>query len=54
MKSGEDINLELQIGPYSYMEKRMMFYWSKIYSGKLKSEEEKWIIKKLLQTKLQK
>ena len=37
MKSGEDINLELQIGPYSYMEKRMMFYWSKIYSGKLKT-----------------
>ena len=36
LKSGEDFNIELQMSPYEYMPERMAYYWSKIYSGKLK------------------
>ena len=36
LKTGEDFNIELQMSPYEYMPERMVYYWSKLYSGKLK------------------
>lgn len=36
-KTGEDFNCELQIIPYNYMGQRMLYYWSKNYSSKLKT-----------------
>ena len=33
--NGEDCNIELQVDPYKFMEKRMLKYWASMYSAKI-------------------
>ena len=33
--NGEDCNIELQVDPYKFMEKRMLEYWANLYSTKI-------------------
>lgn len=35
--NGEECNIELQVSPYAYMDKRMLEYWAEMYSNKLDS-----------------
>ena len=37
--NGEECNIELQVSPYAYMDKRMLEYWAEMYSNKLDSGE---------------
>jgi len=36
-KSGEEIDIEIQVVSTQYMSERTMFYWSKMYTSKIKS-----------------
>ena len=34
---GEEIDIEIQVVPTSFMPQRTLFYWSKMYTGQIKS-----------------
>ena len=38
-KDKKQIDIEIQINPIDYMDKRTIYYWSKMYAGQLKSGE---------------
>lgn len=40
LKSGEDVNIEMQIKDNKDMSQRMLYYWSKLYGRKLERSEE--------------
>ena len=42
---GEECNIELQIQPYQYMEKRMLEYWASMYESKIDSGEGYEVLK---------
>ncbi len=37
---GEECNIELQVSPHKYMEKRMLFYWASMYQNKVGKGEQ--------------
>lgn len=43
--NGEDCNVELQVAPYEYMEKRMLAYWAMMYQNKISSGKDYEILK---------
>ena len=42
---GEDCNIELQVEPYPYMEKRMLEYWGSMYDAKINSGDSYKVLK---------
>lgn len=42
---GEDCNIELQVAPYQYMEKRMLVYWARMYGDKAQRSKRYAILK---------
>ena len=42
---GEDCNIELQVEPYSYMDKRMLEYWGSMYDAKINSGDSYKVLK---------
>lgn len=42
---GEDCNIELQVLPFKYMDKRMLEYWSTMYGAKINSGENYGVLK---------
>ena len=43
--NGEDCDIELQVQPYKYMDKRMLEYWGSMYISKIKRGKEYNILK---------
>ena len=42
---GEDCNIELQVEPYPYMDKRMLEYWGSMYDAKINSGDSYKVLK---------
>ena len=42
---GEDCNIELQVEPYPYMDKRMLEYWGSMYDAKISSGDSYEVLK---------
>ena len=42
---GEDCNIELQVEPYPYMDKRMLEYWGSMYDAKINSGDSYRVLK---------
>ena len=42
---GEDCNIELQVEPYPYMDKRMLEYWGSMYDAKINSGDSYEVLK---------
>ena len=42
---GEDCNIDLQVEPYPYMEKRMLEYWGSMYDAKINSGDSYKVLK---------
>ena len=42
---GEDCNIELQVLPYKYMEKRMLEYWASMYGNKMSAGDDYGLLK---------
>ena len=42
---GEDCNIELQVEPYPYMDKRMLEYWESMYDAKINSGDSYEVLK---------
>ena len=42
---GEDCNIELQVEPYPYMDKRMLEYWESMYDAKISSGDSYEVLK---------
>ena len=42
---GEDCNIELQVEPYPYMDKRMLEYWGSMYDAKISSGDSYKVLK---------
>ena len=42
---GEDCNIELQVEPYPYMDKRMLEYWGSMYDTKINSGDSYKVLK---------
>ncbi|MDF2700231.1 MAG: hypothetical protein K0Q49_1787 [Haloplasmataceae bacterium] len=48
LKTGELINIEIQVAPYKYMEDRIIFYTSKMISSQLSSSDDYKKLKKCI------
>lgn len=42
---GEDCNVELQIAPYRFMDKRMLLYWANMYTSKISKGDSYKVLK---------
>ena len=47
-KKGKQIDVEIQILPTEYMPERTLYYWSKMYTGQVKSGETYDVLKKCI------